>query len=174
MGNSTEICCTKGGVLCMANHGPNTNGSQFYITYRSAKHLNFKHTVFGRLVGGMETLRKMEAVPTTDNDVPVEQIRIISTPVFSNPFRELEEDQKAAESAQEKLKQNQEMGQWFSNPIGRSTEASVGSIGKYIGTASSAESQSKAGKRKLQLSAVKNERPQKKKAVTMNQRFDNW
>jgi peptidyl-prolyl cis-trans isomerase-like protein 2 len=46
----------------MANSGPHTNGSQFFIMYKSAKHLDNKHTVFGKLVGGGEALSAMEKV----------------------------------------------------------------------------------------------------------------
>lgn len=47
----------------MANKGPGTNGSQFFICYKEAKHLDGKNTVFGRVIGaeGMETLAKLEA-----------------------------------------------------------------------------------------------------------------
>ncbi|KAI9002137.1 putative peptidyl-prolyl cis-trans isomerase E [Hyaloraphidium curvatum] len=48
------------GCLAMANSGPNTNGSQFYITLRPTPHLDGKHVVFGRLVQGMDLLRRME------------------------------------------------------------------------------------------------------------------
>lgn len=62
------------GVVSMANSGPHTNGSQFFILYKSANHLNFKHTVFGGVVGGLMTLSAMEKVPVDDNDRPLVSI----------------------------------------------------------------------------------------------------
>lgn len=59
------------GVVSMANSGPHTNGSQFFILYKSANHLNFKHTVFGGVVGGLTTLAAMEKVPVDDDDRPL-------------------------------------------------------------------------------------------------------
>lgn len=59
------------GVVSMANSGPHTNGSQFFILYKSAPHLNFKHTVFGMVVGGLTTLSTMEKVPVDDDDRPL-------------------------------------------------------------------------------------------------------
>lgn len=59
------------GVVSMANSGAHTNGSQFFILYKSATHLNFKHTVFGGVVGGLPTLSVMEKVPVDDDDRPL-------------------------------------------------------------------------------------------------------
>ena len=54
----------------MANSGAHRNGSQFFVCYKSAAHLDGKHSVFGAVVGGMETLAKMERVPTDADDRP--------------------------------------------------------------------------------------------------------
>merc|ERR1711972_1184148 len=49
-------------LLSMANSGPNTNGSQFFLTVAATPHLDGKHVVFGEVVEGVETVKKMEAV----------------------------------------------------------------------------------------------------------------
>ncbi len=58
----TRILHSYRGVLSMANSGPNTNGSQFFITLNEAKHLDLRHPVFGRVVGGAAVLDQIEAV----------------------------------------------------------------------------------------------------------------
>lgn len=66
-----EYLCDKPGLLAMANAGPNTNGSQFFITTVPTPHLNGKHVVFGKVVRGMNTVRLLEHTPTGERDVPL-------------------------------------------------------------------------------------------------------
>jgi len=54
----------EAGLLSMANCGPNTNGSQFFITLRATPHLDGKHVVFGKIIEGLPILKKMEEVGT--------------------------------------------------------------------------------------------------------------
>ena len=62
----------KAGVMAMANAGPNTNGSQFFITLKETNYLNGKHTVFGEVTEGMDTIRKIGETKTSKpGDRPV-------------------------------------------------------------------------------------------------------
>lgn len=72
-----NVLFDKPGVLAMANAGPNTNGSQFFITFGSASWLNAKHTIFGEVTAGMNTLKKIENAKTDQRDKPLQDIKII-------------------------------------------------------------------------------------------------
>ena len=68
----------KRGTLAMANAGPNTNGSQFYVNLKDNEYLNGKHTVFGRVVQGMDVVDKMSNVAVGQGGKPREALKIIS------------------------------------------------------------------------------------------------
>ena len=69
------------GTIAMANSGPNTNGSQFFINVGSNNFLDDKHTVFGRVVGGMDVVQAIENTATGSGDRPVEPMIIESVEV---------------------------------------------------------------------------------------------
>jgi len=78
------------GTLSMANRGPGTNASQFFLTYDKAPHLNQINTVFGRMIHGEDTLDAMEKVPVDVKDRPLHEIKINSITIHANPIAEKE------------------------------------------------------------------------------------
>jgi hypothetical protein len=75
----------------MANSGSNTNSSQFFITFQAQPHLNLKHSVFGRLVGGNAVLDRIEAVGAGAKDAPAQEIKILNVHVMTSPVAEANE-----------------------------------------------------------------------------------
>jgi peptidyl-prolyl cis-trans isomerase-like 1 len=74
---SPELRFTGAGILAMANSGPNTNGSQWFITLAPTPHLDRKHTIFGRVSSGMSVVQRMGLVAVDAQDRPKEDVKIL-------------------------------------------------------------------------------------------------
>ncbi|WVQ69216.1 peptidyl-prolyl cis-trans isomerase-like 2 [Kwoniella botswanensis] len=149
------------GVLSMANSGPRTNSSQFFITFRETPHLNGKHTVFGKLVGGEDVLDKIERVAVRPGgDRPVKDIVILGVNVLQDPFEAYQERLKARLARQDqsdeamrkralaKEEREKDRTTWLGTDLGVKGESKSqkekrkiedlngsGGVGKYLSTA---------------------------------------
>lgn len=68
---------TRRGLLAMANDGPNTNGSNFFITFAAAEHLDRHHVIFGEVTEGLEVLDVIESLPTNAECRPLTDCVIV-------------------------------------------------------------------------------------------------
>ena len=74
---SSNVTFNRPGLVAMANAGPNTNGSQFFITTAKTPWLNMRHTIFGEIVSGYDVVQKIESVPTNSSSKPLSEQKII-------------------------------------------------------------------------------------------------
>jgi peptidyl-prolyl cis-trans isomerase-like 2 len=131
------------GVMSMANKGKDTNTSQFFITYRAVPHLNRKHTIFGRVVEGLETLNRLEGVEVDDKDRPTQKCEIEDVVVYVDPFEEFmkqRQEKEAAEARKEQIKREggteDERTTWTGKRIRADGKVEQGEeesgVGKYL------------------------------------------
>ncbi|KAI0034258.1 cyclophilin-like protein [Vararia minispora EC-137] len=136
------------GVLAMANKGASTNGSQFYFTFRATPHLDRKHTVFGKLVGGEDVFDTLEKLPLKDGtERPAKQVRITEIKIYQDPFedyksrlakklaRKAEAEQLAKDGGPQTDKKDGDDMNWFGVKVGSENADSIGNaggIGKYL------------------------------------------
>lgn len=81
---SPSLKFDKPGILAMANAGPKTNGSQFFITTASTPWLNGKHTIFGEVIEGYNIVQKIESTPVNGQDRPVVAPKIVKITLMQN------------------------------------------------------------------------------------------
>ncbi|KAG0648874.1 Peptidyl-prolyl cis-trans isomerase 2 [Hyphodiscus hymeniophilus] len=131
------------GVMSMANKGKNTNSSHFFIIYKPAGHLDRKHTIFGKVVGGLDVLQKLENAPVGGGDRPLNPIIMENVVVFVDPFEEFQKQKRDNDAAEKEKAEIQRSGgteddktTWTGKRIrGDGTvvqNESAGGVGKYL------------------------------------------
>ncbi|KAJ2921555.1 hypothetical protein H1R20_g15541, partial [Candolleomyces eurysporus] len=132
------------GTLAMANKGANTNGSQWYITFKATPHLDRKHTVFGKLVGGEDVLDALEKLPVkAGTDRPSKIVKITEVVIYQDPFEDYKTRhakklaRRAETSKPEAAPEQKDDVNWFGLKVGSNSAAfgtgeTGGGVGKYL------------------------------------------
>ncbi|KXN83926.1 Peptidyl-prolyl cis-trans isomerase-like 2, partial [Leucoagaricus sp. SymC.cos] len=180
------------GILAMANKGPATNRqvhSQWYLTFRATPHLDKKHTVFGKLVGGedvLDTIEKMPIKPGTER--PAKPIRIAEVIVYQDPFEGYKKRhaKKLARQAATEANGNEPREtkpkddvNWFGLKVGSNSaafgtgESGAGDIGKYLSLGGGGNAGLKRPQATTGASNGVPEEPRKKRKLGFGD-FENW
>jgi len=143
----------------MANSGPRSNTSQFFFTFRPTQHLDGKHTVFGKLVGGEDVLTRIERVPVRPGgDRPTKDIIITGVQVLQDPFetyqsrlaarlaRQDQSDEAMKKRSENQAERERDRTTWLGTNLGvkgeskvekqerkRKADESGATVGKYLG-----------------------------------------
>jgi peptidyl-prolyl cis-trans isomerase-like protein 2 len=131
------------GIVSMANKGKDTNSSQFFILYRAAKHLDKKHTIFGKVVEGLDTLSRMENVEVSEKDKrPIDDLVMKEVIIFLDPFEEWRKERSEKEAKDAEKEEIRRQGgaeedrvTWTGKRIrgdGTIEESTESGVGKYL------------------------------------------
>ena len=120
---------------------------QFFITYKSCRHLDRKHSVFGRVVGGKDWLRQLELVPTGKQDQPTRRIVIRRVEILEDPFMEDLERRQAAMTTNEGKSAPR-----LAEPA-HAAESPSADVGKYLALPRSLDTEPRAKRRRVEHQA---------------------
>lgn len=145
-----------------------------FITYRSCRHLDGKHTIFGKLVGGMDTLNELEKIEVDNKDQPIEDIRIESAHIFVDPFQEA--DEQLAKERAEELEKQQKAAADEQKRKERAQPLKVfrSGVGKYLNTTAIKTSGQQDAQAAASTAANVSEPTIKKKKPNSNYGFGNF